>query len=153
MGCSYGQNEWGRWVLACDGCGSIGGVRKVKCPYNYCPATALCKTCREAQPSLAERRKIHAVCETRMADIAIEAARERAILAAGGCVLRAAKQTAEDCCHVLFEGAEGMVGFYMPRQAYESVPRYTPGKGLIRRTLTPDDYRAVTTLSEAPGAF
>lgn len=56
MGYSFGQNSAGRWVLACDKCGRIGGgVRKRKCKYMvsdegghalpWCPAPALCSAC------------------------------------------------------------------------------------------------------------
>lgn len=36
----------GRWVLDCDNCGAIGGVRRVKCPHGWCPASQLCAKCR-----------------------------------------------------------------------------------------------------------
>jgi hypothetical protein len=55
MGYSFGRNDSGRWVLACDKCGSIGGTRKRKCRYMvadeggrslpWCPAPALCGPC------------------------------------------------------------------------------------------------------------
>lgn len=58
MGYSYGQNGNGRWVLACDKCGSIGGTRKRPCRYRihyadgtslpWCPAPALCGPCFKA---------------------------------------------------------------------------------------------------------
>ena len=50
-----GQNASGRWILACDKCGTVGGVRKRTCRYRvsdeggqtlpWCPAPALCSAC------------------------------------------------------------------------------------------------------------
>ena len=56
MGYSYGQNDRGNWVLACDKCGSVGATRKRACrfkvtddqgrnPLPWCPAPALCGSC------------------------------------------------------------------------------------------------------------
>lgn len=46
MGHIYAINpRTGRQVLCCDACGSFP-ARKYPCPHNYCPATALCPSCR-----------------------------------------------------------------------------------------------------------
>lgn len=62
MGYSYGYNERGNLVLACDHCGEVGGVRKRTCPekvtgdslrtsggrrptFAYCYPPALCGEC------------------------------------------------------------------------------------------------------------
>ncbi len=43
MGYSYDART-GR--LCCDSCGIDGGVRRVRCPFGWCPADALCAECR-----------------------------------------------------------------------------------------------------------
>ncbi len=40
----YSTDSSGR--LCCDSCGVSGGVRKIRCPWNYCPRIALCKNCK-----------------------------------------------------------------------------------------------------------
>lgn len=62
MGYGYGRSDRGRWVLACDGCGRTGGVRRRTCPYMvrpmdgsglpYCPAPAYCADCYRARGGL-----------------------------------------------------------------------------------------------------
>jgi hypothetical protein len=67
MGYGYGWTETGRMALACDNCGTVGGVRKRTCPYEvtssshrssgrysmpYCPAPALCAGCYKANGGL-----------------------------------------------------------------------------------------------------
>lgn len=66
MGYSYGYTETGRQALACDQCGTVGGVRKRKCPYmvltdssrgprvkiHYCYPPALCGGCYKAAGGL-----------------------------------------------------------------------------------------------------
>lgn len=50
MGFSYSINpRTGRQSLACDFCGTSGGVRKIRCPYGYCQAWATCPACRKAK--------------------------------------------------------------------------------------------------------
>jgi hypothetical protein len=45
MGFSYSVNpRTGRQLLCCDYCGSTG-ARKHRCPYGYCPSTAMCPSC------------------------------------------------------------------------------------------------------------
>ena len=72
MGYGYGYNpQTGRQMLACDGCGQIGGVRKRKCPHlvfwpsetrglPYCQAPALCAGCFKQEGG---SKAIHAGCE------------------------------------------------------------------------------------------
>lgn len=55
MGYAYGRTATGRYALACDSCGNVGGVRKRPCRFwiryadgtslPYCPAPALCSPC------------------------------------------------------------------------------------------------------------
>lgn len=69
MGYCFGQNERGNWVLACDGCGRVGGVRKRTCPHKvlgdslrtpngtryemrYCSPPAYCGACYKARGGL-----------------------------------------------------------------------------------------------------
>jgi hypothetical protein len=42
MGFCYTQSG----QLCCDVCGNAGGVRKIKCPVNWCQATATCESCK-----------------------------------------------------------------------------------------------------------
>jgi hypothetical protein len=45
MGFSYTYNpQTGRQLLCCDYCGNTG-ARKHRCPYGYCPSTAMCPSC------------------------------------------------------------------------------------------------------------
>jgi len=53
MGFCYGLNyNTGRYQLACDFCGKIGGVRKIPCKYGYCQAYATCPECRKEKKHL-----------------------------------------------------------------------------------------------------
>lgn len=75
MGYGYGYNANGRECLACDSCGTVGGVRKRRCTFkvltdslrskdrfliDYCPAPALCGPCLKKEGGI---RKVHAGCE------------------------------------------------------------------------------------------
>ena len=92
MGYSYGRSMNGRWILACDKCGAVGGVRKRKCRYTvtdergmnplpWCPAPALCGPCFKA---LGGTAGIHGdTCRDAAAHAQSEADAKRARLAAG----------------------------------------------------------------------
>ena len=71
MGYGYGyDSRTGRQVLACDGCGTLGGVKKRKCIYlvtyrdgsslHYCQAPALCSACFKNEGG---SKGVHARCE------------------------------------------------------------------------------------------
>lgn len=91
MGYSYGRNARGNWVLACDGCGGLGGVRKRLCPHRvlmsaqhgprgwlrWCPAPALCAACFRREGGTAG---IHEGCAQAAADCQAEQDREQARL-------------------------------------------------------------------------
>lgn len=65
MGYAYGRNAaTGRYMLSCDGCGTMGGVKKRKCPVNYDPAPALCQACLVKEGGI---KKIHAGCREKSA--------------------------------------------------------------------------------------
>ena len=91
MGYCYGGD--GR--LACDACGTVGGVRKRTCPHRvryqngsslpYCPAPALCRECNDKH-----RATLHAKCAAGAAVSQAHEDKRAAILGAGGLLLRAA---------------------------------------------------------------
>lgn len=77
MGYVYGFNERGRMVLSCDNCGEVGGVRKRRCPVNYCPAPALCSGCWRSLKADGSVARWHADCPAASARYRAEiAARE-----------------------------------------------------------------------------
>lgn len=59
MGYSYTMDG----KLCCDHCGAAGGIRKIPCPVGYCPASALCKDCRNDPEIKRKSAEYHArVC-------------------------------------------------------------------------------------------
>lgn len=117
MGFSYGFNSLtGRKCLSCDFCGeSNGRTVKMRCPYGYCQAWAVCRKaeCREkARGSSSvgivhadgspdrEAGKMHAHCKRAMD----QAAKEKAALEAGGLHVKIASGNwhAAETVHGLF---------------------------------------------------
>lgn len=155
MGYSYGQNERGRWVLSCDNCGNIGGVRKRTCPHKvlqsahrvpngqryslpYCYPAALCSSCYATHKAV-----LHKDCEAAAAE---RQAEEDAIQAKldSGAVLRSAafgdwdETVPEGMVGVLFTAAGREEKWLMPDEAYRAIP--------LGVAATPDDYRAIAQL-------
>lgn len=137
MGYSYGQNGRGNWVLSCDACGEVGGVRKRTCPYlvtcdssrgarhalPYCPAPALCGSCYKR-----ERATLHQDCEAgaRSAQESYDATQTK--IDAGEPVLLAAwgdwhEEVPAGQVGVLFKGHAGEAWYLIPEDEYDTVPR------------------------------
>lgn len=76
MGYEYGRSASGRMTLSCDGCGTVGGVRKRTCPFkvfssglrsggvrqgvSYCYPPALCAVCFKGEGG---SKGIHVNCD------------------------------------------------------------------------------------------
>jgi hypothetical protein len=116
--------------LCCDGCDNAGGVRRVRCPFNYCQPAALCPDCRAREPKGAARKRQHAECERLSTLFHARARRETELLAAGfavRCSALAVDRPEGPRVHVLFRKADGScLGFYMTRAAYDSRPLFEP---------------------------
>lgn len=138
--------------LCCDEC-STAGSRKVKCPYNYCPAAALCPTCRKDPALKAKVKAYHETnCKGASAWYAREKQEERGLMMAGWFV-RCSAFGPEGHVHVIFKsfndaGETIYMGAYMSQETYQ-----LPG-----RNLTIQDYerRAIELgheMREAPTEF
>ena len=115
MGYSYGQNyRTGRWLLACDACGTIGGVRKRTCPYKvrtdslrsktritlpWCPAPALCGPCYAKH---GPAKVLHADCAKGAAADQARADATQALLDAGHKLVVSASMVGEGQVEVTF---------------------------------------------------
>lgn len=161
MGYSYGQAASGRWVLACDNCGDVGGVSKRRCTFSvvsastdsptrqrldYCPPPALCGPCLK---KLGGIRALHAGCEEGALEFQAEADATQALLDSGLPLRRAAwgdwqHSVPKGMVGVLFRGTAGEVAYLMPAAAYDAITLAVPA--------SPDDYRAVGELVEIPVA-
>lgn len=145
MGYSYTSVNGKCGRLCCDSCGSDEKVRKVKCPYGWCPAPALCPDCRhkhahELTPAA------HAQCKASVERSAALHERERQLLAAGIPVRCSALNAGDNGVHVLFRLADGKtLGYYMEDETYAAIPYYQPA--------TPDDYLKFGELTIAPADF
>lgn len=137
----YGYDTRGR--LACDGCGTTGGVRKRRCPYkvltdslrsprrfevDYSPAPALCSECYKKHGGL---RGVHGeACREGAAASQAEYDKVEAALDAGeSFVIAAYGSWAEDVpkgqVKVLFKGRAGESSLLMPEDLYEQRPTTT----------------------------
>lgn len=126
MGYSYGQNERGRWVLSCDNCGNVGGVRKRTCPYKvlgdslrtttgqrysmpYCYPAALCSACYATHKTTLHENCAAGAAESQAGYDAIEAGLD----AGRKYVMSAVGDWHEDCppgkTLVTFKGRDGEV--------------------------------------------
>ena len=138
MGYSYGRNARGNWVLSCDGCGTVGDVRKRTCPHkvtgdslrgpryamSYCPAPALCAGCFKREGGT---RGLHARCAEPARKSQAEYDAKQARIDAGELFVLAAwgdwqAGVPGGMCGVKFGGRDG--------EAWHLVPAgdYHPGK-------------------------
>lgn len=132
-------------MLVCDGCGKHGGVRKVRCPFGYCPPPALCQDCRTKHRAEFTKAS-HAECAREVEAMRRAEAETAAHLAAGRFVRAAALAVDDGRVHVLFKGAGGQyVGRYMSPAAYRAFP--------LLAVKTIEDYAALEPLIEAPADF
>lgn len=114
-------------LLCCDVCGTAGGVRKHKCPFNWCQAIALCPACHKAHPEYTSV-ETHQGCESAHAKFHAQEQHKRDLLAAGKAVRCSASSWSvaakmlPNGVHVLFKDANGNVTAYvMTAETYEAV--------------------------------
>lgn len=95
MGYCYGLTSSGRYALACDACGAVGGVRKRTCPHKvhyaeggslpYCYPSALCASCYKTR-----KATLHVGCPEGAAKRTAEEIAKREKFAAGDKEVRSA---------------------------------------------------------------
>jgi len=142
MGYSFGRTASGRYALACDKCGTVGGVRKRACRYRvsdegghslpWCPAPALCGACFKV---LGGTAGIHGeVCRDGAASAQADYDRKAARLAAGDKLVRVGYGS----WHAKVPSGMVLVGF----SGTDRVMEY--------RTMPKDVYRGGGFLSDYP---
>jgi len=141
MGYSYD----GRGRLCCDGCGTNGNVRKVRCPFGWCPAPALCPDCRSkhrAQLTKAYHRQRG--CEANVAKARKRDAEQQALLDAGNYV-RTSALAHNGRVKVVFRNAAGDgKAYWMTPETYHAIPLMEPA--------TPAHFSEHGTVTEAQSA-
>ena len=133
-------------LLICERCDRSGSVRKYKCPFGWCRPTAYCPSC--AIISKVRTRAAHraAGCEVAEKNYARIAAKREKIMQSGKSVRCSALSTGNGRVHVLFDDWSGVTtGLYMSDETYRAIPLGQPS--------TPEDYRAVGLVEEAPVEF
>ena len=145
MGYSYARDPiTNRLKLVCDRCGNYGGVIKLRCPFGYCPAIALCPTCRKLPEYRAKkRRELHrqAGCEKGQREFEELQKKEMAIIEAGGWLRTSALSHDNEQVKVIFRGKEGKKrAFWMSPETYDAYP--------LMRPTTPEDYAKVGEIRE-----
>lgn len=138
MGYLYRGNE-----LVCMTCG-CAGARKVKCPYNYCPPIAICSECRKVHKKELKQAHIDNKCKENH-EAFVEKQNLEKKLIEQGIPVRCAAMGVDGKVMVLFKLKTGTVGFYMAHATYDAIP--------LDAVATPDDYRKIGELTEAPSNF
>lgn len=155
MGYGYGVSASGRYALACDNCGTVGGVRKRTCPHKvlgdtlrcavrvavpYCKAPAVCSEC---FAKLGKTKGLHARCaEPAAASQAEHDAIEAALDAGEAFVIAAWGDWADEVpaghTKVLFKGRNGEIERIMPHNLYNpaKVKALSAYDALIERAIT-----------------
>ena len=123
MGYSYD----GQGRLCCDGCGSSGSVRKIRCPFGWCPSPALCPECRSkhrTQLSKAYHRQMG--CEANVAEARKRDAEQQVLLDEGNYV-RTSALGHNGRVKVIFRNATGdRKAYWMPSETYHAIPLMQP---------------------------
>lgn len=143
MGYCYQGNR-----LVCDCCsGADGTVRKRRCPSGWCPPPAVCSTCWTDPVKRAEFDVYHLAnhCADKHAEFAAHEQRRVDLIAAGVPVRCSARSEGRDRVHVLFAAKDGPIGYYMAHATYDAIP--------LLDIATPDDYRKIGDLEDAPGDY
>ena len=139
MGYSYDNS----WRLCCDFCGSSGGVRKIRCPFDYCPRTATCPECRKKHADVFTRdhHRAHG-CEAGHRRFVETEEDRRKILDRGEFLRRAALGHGEKGVKVLFENKDGQErALWMSHETYDAINLFVP--------TTPEDYAKHGQVHEA----
>ena len=141
MGYLYDQHN----RLCCDSCGQSGGVRRCRCPYNYCPAAALCVECKK---KFKERlgKQAHEQCRVAHEEMEKRDREAERILNSGGKLRCSALSIPQHGVHVLFRDSTGATtGFYMSSETYDAFP--------LGENVTPEMFQQHGQLSPAPSDF
>ena len=138
MGYSYDmQNR-----LCCDTCNAVGGVRKIKCPFGYCPALAMCPTCRKDKANLmSEAHHKENGCEVGHARSIIREYEWKKMLEAGRYLRSSALAHGDYMVKVYFTHKDKPVCWWMNRQTYDAIP--------LLRIATIEDYKEYGKVIEA----
>lgn len=139
MGYSY---DW-RGRLCCDHCGESGGVRKIKCPFGWCPPAALCPDCRvKHKDRLTKAHHRARGCEERANWSRLRDVEEMFILGQGKFIRKSALNHDGRGVKVIFRNKDGdRQAFFMSRRTYRAIP--------IMVNATPDDFRSHGPLRRA----
>lgn len=123
MGYSYTVTADGRELLDCDVCGNSGGVRKIRCPFGYCQAIAICPKCRAEHPEYVSKAgHKEQGCERRHEAFMAEREKEARLIAEGRFVRCAALQH-NGRVKVCFRGKDGAeVYYWMSHETYDALP-------------------------------
>ena len=118
MGYSYTLSN----KLCCDICGKSGGVRKYKCPFGWCPPSALCPICKTEHKHLVSKvwhRKKG--CEKHAIQFQKEQQLKQDLLNQGKYLRCSALGMGDGKVHVLFENQEkNCIGRYMDKTLYDA---------------------------------
>mgnify|MGYP007017464987 CR=1 FL=1 len=155
MGYCYDNHN----ILCCDICGHSGGVRKYRCPWNYCSPTAACPECRKKHPDKFGKKyhRAHGCEKHHLEHYAWE--NERIALLTAGKAVRCSALGLADTpgipgkVHVLFQRSSGLdphcsnwtEGYYMSKGTYHAIP--------LLKNVTPDDYRQFGEIVPAPPEY
>lgn len=148
MGYSYATSFTGRKCLCCDVCENYGGVRKVRCPFDWCPKTALCPKCRrtaktkDGLPLMSKKAHRISGCFKDSLEWNARCA-EKKRMENAGLFLRCSAlwHEAPDRVKVIFRGNIEEKAFFMSRETYNSIP--------LLLNVTPDHYRYFGDIYEA----
>jgi len=119
MGYSYDQT--GR--LCCDNCGRSGGVRKIRCPFGWCPAPAYCPECRQLMREyLTKEYHRKNGCEEQSMEFA-RRHQEQLKLLQQGQLVRSSALGHNGRVKVLFAGLTGeKEAYWMSAKTYRAIP-------------------------------
>lgn len=127
-----------REVLCCDFCNDYP-ARKIKCPFGYCQAYAMCKRCRAENKGKKYKEEHRARgCEKNHLEF-IRLENEREEMLRRGEYLRVCASSVEQGVKVLFENKDKDIkAFLMSANTYHQIPLF--------QNVTPDNFRAFGTL-------
>jgi hypothetical protein len=143
MGYCYQGNQ-----LVCDCCGTVGGVRKVRCPFGYCPPTAACPECRRKHSAKLSGKEAHRKVGCERLHLEFERREQEGLdmLNAGKSLRCSAMSAGPDRVHVLFRDKAGATtGYYMSDATYAS--------HALGANVTPEMYEAFGPVEPAPSVY
>lgn len=137
----YCTDNQGR--LCCDICGRAGGVRRVRCPFGYCPSCAACPECRKThkQKFSAANHRAHG-CEAKHNEC-VRRDEERAALLRAGRLVRCAAVSDGPGVKVWFESLTSR-----DHLRWMTSPTYQAFRLLDNVTL--EQFQAVGQVVESP---